>query len=123
LVLSLLLQPSRKEQVPPPQIQPVVLAAIDTSRSMNQQDVKKDTRLEAAKQTLLDAELVPRDGVVNDPELRLFEFHEDAKLLSGSLLEATLKARPRVSIARCSPCSIHYRVWMRPKPCAIDRWA
>ena len=85
LVLVILLQPSRLEIIPAPTIDKVTLVALDTSRSMNQTDVVKASRLDAAKTLLTDATLVPRDGVVRDAKLRLFEFSEDAAAVTAPL--------------------------------------
>ncbi len=80
LVMVLLLQPSRLEEITPPKINKVLLVGVDTSRSMKQEDVNKATRLEAAKNILYDAGLVARGGVANPMETRVFEFSEDAAL-------------------------------------------
>jgi hypothetical protein len=87
LLLAILLQPSRLEEIPPPTTQKSTLIAIDTSRSMKQADAEKFTRLEAAKNHLLDAELIPRDGVTRDDSIRLFHFSEDASAVASSLHE------------------------------------
>jgi hypothetical protein len=87
LLLVILLQPSRLEHIPPPTTQKVTLIAIDTSRSMKQADAEKFTRLEAAKNHLYDAELVPRSGLIGDQSVRLFQFSEDASIVSSSLHE------------------------------------
>ena len=80
LVLVLLLQPSRLEEIPQPNISKITLVGLDTSRSMKQEDVNKATRLEAAKNILYDAGFVARSGVANPAEARVFEFSEDAAL-------------------------------------------
>jgi len=56
VVLLLLLQPSRLEQVPPPVANRVTLMALDTSLSMKQRDVNGVMRLDAARNLLVDAE-------------------------------------------------------------------
>ncbi|MDB6125955.1 MAG: hypothetical protein JWQ71_4948 [Pedosphaera sp.] len=91
LVLLVLLQPSELEQIPPPIHQKVTLVALDTSRSMKQTDVEKTSRMDAAKNILMDADLIPRDGLIKDPSLRLFEFSENAVPVSSSLLDLTPK--------------------------------
>ncbi len=90
-LMLLLLQPSRVQVIPPPSIQPVTLLALDTSRSMKQADAEKASRLEAAKNLLVEAELVSRDGRSNRPELRLFQFSEDATPMTGSLFDLSAK--------------------------------
>ncbi|EEF63265.1 hypothetical protein [Pedosphaera parvula] len=87
LVMLVLLQPSRLEEIPPPMHQKVTLVALDTSRSMKQADEEKMTRLEAAENLLMDADIVPRDGVVKDPGVRLFEFGEDATAVTKSMMD------------------------------------
>ncbi len=91
LVLLVLLQPSRLEQIPPPIKQRVTLVGVDTSRSMEQNDADKTSRLDAAKNLLQDAALVPRDGVVKDPATRLFEFSTEAESVTRPLTELTAK--------------------------------
>jgi uncharacterized membrane protein len=93
MVLLVLLQPSRLEQIPPPEKQRLTLVAVDTSRSMEQMDVDKASRLEAAKNLLQEAELVPRDGVVTDPTLRMFEFSEEAAPVSRSMADLAAKGQ------------------------------
>jgi hypothetical protein len=78
LVLLLLLQPSRMEEIPPPVVNRVTLVAVDDSRSMAQKDVEQGTRSEAARALLADANLVKPDGTPADRETRLFQFGEDA---------------------------------------------
>lgn len=93
LVLLVLLQPSRLEEIPPPVTKRLTLVAVDTSRSMAQTDVDKASRLEAAKNLLQDADLVRRDGAVNDPALRLFEFSDDAIPVSRPLMDLNAKGQ------------------------------
>lgn len=90
-LMLLLLQPSRVEVIPPPPIQPVTLLALDTSRSMKQADVDKVSRLEAAKNLLVEAELASRDGRSSRPGLRLFQFSEDSTPMTGSLFDLSAK--------------------------------
>ena len=89
LALLLLLQPSRREAVPPPTTQKVTLVAVDTSRSMRQADVAKVARLEVAKNTLRDAEVITPDGRVQDSTCRVFEFSDDALPVAGPVLDLT----------------------------------
>src|SRR4051812_34738458 len=45
-VVLILLQPSHLEQIPPPEKPRLILLALDTSRSMEQMDVDKASRLD-----------------------------------------------------------------------------
>ncbi|MEI9897955.1 MAG: hypothetical protein WDN28_29890 [Chthoniobacter sp.] len=78
LVLLLLLQPSRLEEIPPPVTNRVTLVAVDDSRSMAQQDVEQGTRSQAARALLADAGLIKPDGTPADHDTRLYQFGEDA---------------------------------------------
>jgi hypothetical protein len=91
LVLLVLLQPSRLEEVAPLIKQKVTLVAVDTSKSMKQPDVEKASRLDAARNMLMDAEIIPRNGVIIDPSTRLFEFSENAVPVSVALQDLTAK--------------------------------
>ena len=82
LVLLILLQPSRVEPVPSPQLDQVTLFAVDDSRSMMQRDVEAGTRLEAAKRLLTDAELLTADGVPASTSARFFKFSETATAIA-----------------------------------------
>ncbi len=93
LVLVLLLQPSRLEEVPPPATQRLTLVGLDTSRSMAQADVDKVARLDVAKSLLQDAHLFTRDGAPSDPDLRLFEFSDDAVPGSRALTDLTARGK------------------------------
>ncbi len=93
MVLLVLLQPSRLEELPPPVTQQVTLVGVDTSSSMAQTDMDKTSRLEAAKNLLQDAELVRHDGTLGDPALRLFEFSDDAVPVSRPLMDLTAKGQ------------------------------
>ncbi|HZQ48318.1 MAG TPA: hypothetical protein VFC07_14975, partial [Verrucomicrobiae bacterium] len=93
LVMLVLLQPSRLEEIPPPVTHRVTLVGVDSSLSMAQTDVEKSSRLEAAKNLLQDADLVRRDGAVNDPTLRLFEFSDDAHPVSRPLSDLDAKGQ------------------------------
>jgi len=87
LVILLLLQPSREEKLPPPVRDRFTMVAIDTSASMKQRDAGETTRLDAAKELLLSGDVVPRNGVVADPHLRVFAFSDDARPVTGSVLD------------------------------------
>ena len=89
LVLLLLLQPSRREALPPPSKERVTLIGVDTSLSMKQRDVQRASRLDAAKNALLNAGLIARNGVPQDPRLRFFEFGADAQPVVKSILDLT----------------------------------
>ena len=91
LVLALLLQPSRREAPPPPPKERVTLIGLDTSLSMKQRDVQRTSRLDAAKDALLNAGLIGRNGVAEDPRLRIFEFGADAQPVVKSILDLTPK--------------------------------
>ncbi|MGC3960749.1 MAG: VWA domain-containing protein [Verrucomicrobiota bacterium] len=87
LVLTLLLQPSREESLPPPNKERVTVVAVDTSGSMKQADVEHAPRLEAAK-TLLEATPVVADnGRPENPKLPLYEFSDDAHLVQKPISE------------------------------------
>jgi hypothetical protein len=83
LVLLLLLQPSRVEEIPPPMTNRVTLVAVDDSRSMAQKDVEQGTRSQAARALLGDVGLVKPDGAPADRDTRLFQFGEDAAPLKS----------------------------------------
>ena len=83
LILLILLQPSRMEEIPPPQVNRVTLVAVDDSKSMAQSDVAQGTRSQAARSILADAELVAADGSVRDSGTRLFKFAEEAAPING----------------------------------------
>ena len=91
LVLLLLLQPSRREPLPPPPKERVTLIGLDTSLSMKQRDAQRASRLDAAKNALMDAGLVGRNGVPDNPRLRFFEFGPDAQPVVNSILDLTPK--------------------------------
>lgn len=91
LVVLLLLQPSRQESLPPPTKDRVTLIATDTSASMNQRDVASASRLDAAKNLLLETEAVTQDGSAATPWLRLFQFDVEAQPISGSLLDVAAR--------------------------------
>jgi hypothetical protein len=91
LVLLLLLGPSRREALPPPPKERVTLIGVDTSLSMKQRDAQRASRLDAAKNALLDAGLIGRNGVPENPRLRFFEFGADAQPVVKSILDLTPK--------------------------------
>jgi hypothetical protein len=86
LVLLLLLQPSRRELLPPPIRDRVTLVGLDSSASMKQRDAGSKTRIDAARDLLIDSGAVTQNGIASDPRVRLFEFSDDARPLQGSLL-------------------------------------
>jgi hypothetical protein len=88
LVLALLLQPSRVEEIPPPVTDRVTLLAVDDSKSMAQRDVEQGTRSQAARAILSDAGATQPDGTPADPRLRLFKFTDDAAPIAGTGLLA-----------------------------------
>ncbi len=92
LVLLLLLQPSRHEPLPPPPKERVTLIGLDTSLSMKQRDVLRASRLDAARNALLDAGLVGPNGLPDNPHLRFFEFGADAQPIVKSILDLAPKA-------------------------------
>ena len=87
LVSLLLLQPSKRELIPPPKKERFTLVAVDTSASMKQRDVASAARLDAAKNLLVESGAVGRDGVSENPRLRLFEFSDNAQPLTKSALD------------------------------------
>jgi hypothetical protein len=89
LVLALLLQPSRLQEIPPPVTNRVTLVAVDDSRSMAQKDVVQGTRSQAARAILTETEITDSSGAVSTSKLRLFKFSEDATpIASATLLSA-----------------------------------
>jgi len=93
LLLLLLLQPSQLELIPPPKQDRVTLVALDTSLSMKQVDAERATRLDAAKNLLLEADICTRGGEVKDARTRLFEFNEDASALTQPLFNVAPKGK------------------------------
>jgi hypothetical protein len=87
LVLVLLLQPSRREFLPPLIRDRITAVAVDTSRSMNQQDAGRLSRFDAARDLLLQSGAVSDQGIPNHPRRRVFEFHTDIRQVQESLLE------------------------------------
>ncbi len=95
LVLAVLLQPSRLEEIPPVVTDRVTLVAVDDSRSMAQNDVEQGTRSQAAKSILTDAGVIEPGGAVGDAKVRLFKFSEDAAPITGTALLDTKGATTR----------------------------
>ena len=95
LLLALLLQPSREEEIPPVVTDRVTLVAVDDSRSMAQNDVAQGTRSQAAKSILTDSGVVEPGGAVGDAKLRLFKFSDDAVPVAGTALLDTKGATTR----------------------------
>jgi hypothetical protein len=93
LVLLLLLQPSRRESLPPPTRDRVTLVGLDDSLSMKQRDVGGKSRLDAARELLLNSGAVAANGLAADPRLRLFAFSDDARPLSRTVLDLTPTGR------------------------------
>ena len=93
LVVVLLLQPSRQEFLPPPTTERFTLLGVDTSLSMKQRDVESQMRLDAAKNLLADASVVTRNGLLENPHVRLFEFSDDARPVEKSVLDLAPKGK------------------------------
>jgi hypothetical protein len=87
LILALLLQPSRREFLPPPTRDRVTLIGLDSSLSMKQRDAGDKSRFDAARSLLLEAGAVSANGVAGDPGVRLFEFSDDARPVAQSILD------------------------------------
>lgn len=87
LVLLLLLQPSRQEFLRPPLKDRVTLIGLDTSLSMKQRDAGDKSRLDAAKNLLLESGAVTPGGMPADPYFRLFQFSDDARPIQQSILD------------------------------------
>lgn len=87
LVLGLLLQPSRREFLPPLIRDRITVVAVDTSRSMNQQDAGGLSRFEAARQLLLQSGTVSDQGLPHHPRQRVFEFHTETRQILDSILD------------------------------------
>ena len=86
LVTVLLLQPSRRESLPPPNRERITVVGVDSSASMKQRDVDSGTRFDAAKKLLQTASVVASDGLPANPRLRLFEFGAETRMVNGSVL-------------------------------------
>ena len=86
LVLLLLLQPSRLEEIPPPVTNRVVLVGGDDSRSMAQKDVEQGTRSQAARAILVDSSITEPGGGVIGAKLRLFRFSDEATPIASTAL-------------------------------------
>lgn len=87
LVIGLLLQPSRREVIPPPTKERVTLIGLDTSLSMKQRDAGNKSRLDAAKNLLSESGAVAPNGLPADSRLRLFGFADDARPLPQSIFD------------------------------------
>ena len=87
LVVLLLLQPSRREFLPPPTKERVTLIGLDTSLSMKQRDAGNESRFDAAKNLLQASGAVTQNGMPADPRLRLFGFSDDARPIQQSVLD------------------------------------
>ena len=87
LVMLLLLQPSRREVLPPPTKDRVTLIGLDTSLSMKQRDAGNESRFDAAKGLLQESGVVTQTGMAADPRLRLFGFSDDAQPIQKSILD------------------------------------
>ena len=96
LVLGLLLQPSRLEEIPPPITNRVVLVGVDDSRSMAQKDVEQGTRSQAARSILVDSSITEPGGAVIGTKLRLFKFSEEATPIASTTLLDSAGATTRV---------------------------
>src|SRR5262249_55915337 len=55
--------------------------------SMKQRDAGSKSRIDAAKDLLTTSDIVGANGVATDPRLRLFEFSDDARPVSQSILD------------------------------------
>ncbi|MGD1083131.1 MAG: hypothetical protein ABSA47_00105 [Verrucomicrobiota bacterium] len=93
LVLALLLQPSRRQFLPPPTRDQVTLIGLDSSLSMKQRDAGDKTRFDAARGLLLEAGAVSPGGLAADPLLRLFEFSDDARPITRSIMDLAPEGR------------------------------
>jgi len=82
-VLLLLLQPSKIEEVPPPDIQRVTVVAVDASKSMAQNDTDAGTRAESARALLVDTGLLNSAGAPVNSSVQLFQFGADATQAPG----------------------------------------
>lgn len=87
LVLVLLLQPSRRDSIPPPSTVRVTLLGLDTSRSMKEQDAGGVARLDAARSHLIQAGILSHSGLPADPRIRLVQFADGAQPVNGSTLD------------------------------------
>src|SRR5438874_2563312 len=77
-VLLLLLQPSKIEEVPPPDIRRVTVVAVDASKSMAQNDTDAGTRADSARALLMDTEVLNTAGRPVNSSIQLFQFGADA---------------------------------------------
>jgi hypothetical protein len=86
LVNACLLQPSRREIIPPPTTPRVTLVGLDASLSMKQRDAQNGTRFETATRLLIDAGVASPSGMADNPVRKIYEFSDDAQPVSQSLL-------------------------------------
>jgi len=93
LVLAVLLQPSRRDFVPPPVKDRVTLIGLDTSLSMNQRDENGATRLDAARTLLDNSGVVTSGGMPCSPLTQMFEFGDDARPIQGSILDVAANGK------------------------------
>ncbi len=87
LVVILLLQPSRRELLPPLTKDRVTLVGLDTSLSMKQRDEGDESRFDAARTLLQDSGVVDHSGTPADPRLLLFGFGDDAQPIQQSIFD------------------------------------
>ena len=87
LVVLLLLQPSRREFLPPPTKDHVTVIGLDTSLSMKQRDAGNKSRFDAAKNLLQESGAVMQNGLPADPRRLLFGFSDDARPLQQSIFD------------------------------------
>ncbi|MGN6643767.1 MAG: hypothetical protein ACTHKU_12290, partial [Verrucomicrobiota bacterium] len=93
MVLSLLLQPSRREFLPPPTQERVTVIALDTSLSMKQRDVQGESRFDAARNLLIESGAAAQNGVTADARLKLFGFSDDAVPIEKSILDLSAEGK------------------------------
>ena len=107
LVVLLLLQPSRRDVLPPPTKDRVTLIGLDTSLSMKQRDAGNKSRFDAAKNLLQASGVVAPNGMPADPRLRLFGIAEDARPLQQSVLNLVPAGKTTRSFALLAGISKH----------------
>jgi len=93
LLTLLLLQPARERFDPPTDRDRVLIVGVDTSLSMKQRDAGASSRLDAAKDLLIDSKTVSSIGTTDNPRLRMFEFGADAEPIDKSILELKPKGQ------------------------------
>lgn len=92
LICLLLWQPSISRPTPPPVRDLVTLVGVDTSKSMLQRDVRAATRLDAAKQMLIEAGICDSGGKLASSRLRLFTIGEESTWVTDSVLKLDAQA-------------------------------